>query len=65
MVLKIVVYFILLGALLGACMAFMTDVVAKHKQEMTAFYLKISECKHRYVLNRCEDPVPEVRAFCI
>ena len=42
----------------------MFDVRAKHKTEMQLHYIKMEECRHHFDLNRCEDPVPQVRDFC-
>lgn len=42
----------------------MFDVRAKHKTEMQLHYMKMEECRYHFDLNRCEDPVPQVRDFC-
>ena len=58
-------YFILSGASIMLISALISDISSKHKQEMNAYYLNIGECRHKFTINRCEDPVPEVRSFCI
>jgi hypothetical protein len=45
--------------------SFVTDFRSKYLHEVQLQNLAISECRHRFRVNRCDDPVPEVRSFCI
>lgn len=46
-------------------MGLMSDLTSKHQVELQLQNLKISECRHHFQLNRCDQPVPEVRQFCM
>ena len=32
---------------------------------MNDYYFNIGECKHNFTVNRCDEPVPQIRQFCM
>ena len=44
--------------------AFLHDVYPKLLQERTLSQSKARECHYQFQLNRCHDPVHELRTFC-
>jgi hypothetical protein len=57
------------GLFLLSCLfsvvSFITDFRSKYLHEVQLHNFAISECRHHFRANRCDDPVPEVRPFCI
>lgn len=47
------------------CYGAAVDFYSKYQEEEIEIRMARSECEYHYQLNRCEDPVPEVRAFCL
>ena len=49
----------------GSLLALSSDLISKYNTEMNIYRIQVSECRYKFEVNKCEDPVPDVRQNCI
>ena len=55
----------IIGLMIFITCAFFLDLIKKHKIEVDLQYFEISQCREAYKENKCDDPVPQVKDFCL